>query len=62
MLQAHSPLWYYLWVAPNLLLLVLAILMWRRKIYRQFPVFLVFAVAIAVEQLTLCVVLGGLAG
>jgi hypothetical protein len=55
MLQAHSPLWYYLWVAPNLLLLVLAILMWRRKIYRQFPVFLVFAVAIAVEQLTLCV-------
>jgi len=55
MLQAHSFLWYYLWVAPNLLLLILALLIWRRKVYKQFPVFLVFAVVIAVEQLTLCV-------
>ncbi len=53
MLQAHSLLWYYLWLAPNLLLLFLALLMWRRKVYRQFPVFLVFAVVIPVEQLIL---------
>lgn len=55
MLQAHSPLWYYLWVAPSFLLLVLAVLVWRRNLYKQFPVFLVYAVVVAVEQLTLCV-------
>jgi hypothetical protein len=54
MLQAHSPLWYYLWVAPNILLLIIAVLIWRRKVYNQFPVFLVFAIGIAIEQLTLC--------
>jgi hypothetical protein len=53
MLQAHSFLWHYLWVAPSLLLLVLAVLLWRRNVDKQFPFFVVFAVAIAVEQLTL---------
>jgi hypothetical protein len=53
MLQAHSPLWYYLWLAPNLLLLVLAVLIWRRKLHRQYPVFLIFAVVTAVEQFAL---------
>jgi hypothetical protein len=52
MLQAHSPLWHYLWVAPNLLLLVLAFLIWRRRLQRRFPVFVLFAVVIALEQLT----------
>lgn len=51
MLQAHSLLWHYLWIAPNVLLLALALLIVRRKFHRQFPVFLIFAVAIAVEQL-----------
>ena len=55
MLQAHSLLWYYLWVAPSFLLLILAVLIWRRKLYKQFPVFLVYTVVVAVEQLTLCV-------
>ncbi len=53
MLRAHSLLWHYLWVAPNILLLVLAPLIWRRKLGRQFPVFLVFVVLSAIEQLTL---------
>jgi hypothetical protein len=53
MLQAHSFLWYYLWVAPNLLLLILAALTWRRKLHTQYPVFLIFALVIPVEQLTL---------
>jgi len=53
MLQAHSLLWYYLWLAPNLLLLNLALLMWRRKLHRQFPVFFIFSVVISIEQLTL---------
>jgi hypothetical protein len=52
MLQAHSLLWHYLWVAPNLLLLILAAILWRRKLYKKFPVFLVFAVVIPIEQLT----------
>jgi hypothetical protein len=52
MLQAHSFLWHYLWVAPNALLLILAVLIWRRKLHKQFPVFLVFAVVSAIEQLT----------
>jgi hypothetical protein len=52
MLQAHSFLWHYLWVAPNLLLLLLAVLIWRSQLHKQFPVFFFFAVTIAVEQLT----------
>jgi hypothetical protein len=52
MLQAHSLLWHYLWVAPNVLLLVLAALIWPRKVSKQYPAFLFFAVISAIEQLT----------
>jgi hypothetical protein len=52
MLQAHSLLWHYLWVAPNIVLLVLAVLIWRRDLHKQFPVFTIFAAVTAVEQLT----------
>jgi hypothetical protein len=51
MLQAHSPLWHYLWVAPNLFLLVLAGLLWRRKTARQFPAFFAFAIVSSIGQL-----------
>jgi hypothetical protein len=51
MLQAHSFLWHYLWVAPNLLLSVLAVLLWRRRIARQLPAFFVFAILSSVSQL-----------
>lgn len=44
MLQAHSFLWNYLWVAPNVLLLVLGVILWKRGLSRQFPVFLAFAI------------------
>jgi hypothetical protein len=50
MLQAHSFLWHYLWIAPNVLLLFLAALKWQR-FHRQFPIFLVFAALSAVAQL-----------
>jgi len=53
MLRAHSLLWHFLWVEPNLLLLVLALLMWRRQLHKQYPVFMIFALVTAVEQLTL---------
>jgi hypothetical protein len=55
MLQAHSLLWYYLWVAPNVLLLCIAVVMWRRGLHEQYPIFLIFAAVTAVEQLTLFV-------
>jgi hypothetical protein len=55
MLQAHSYFWYYLWVAPSVLLLVLAALMWRRRLHSLYPFFFAFAITSAIEQLTLCV-------
>ena len=44
MLQAHSILWNYLWVAPNLFLLALGLLLWKRGLSHQTPAFLAFAV------------------
>jgi hypothetical protein len=55
MLQAHSYLWHYLWVAPNLFLLALAALILRRGYRKQFPVFLAFAIIAALVQLTIYV-------
>src|ERR1700757_977454 len=52
MLQAHSFLWNYLWVAPNLLLLSLALVMGKRGLSREFPAFTLFAVAAALGDLT----------
>ena len=51
MLQAHSLLWHYLWIAPNALLLILAFLLWRRGLSRQLPAFFAFAVLGAIGQL-----------
>jgi hypothetical protein len=51
MLQAHSFLWNYLWVAPNLFLLMLGLLLWRRGMWRQIPAFVTFATLGAVGQL-----------
>src|SRR5215469_11377903 len=51
MLQAHSFLWNYLWVAPNLFLLLLAILLWMRGFRRVFPAFLAFTILSAVAEL-----------
>jgi hypothetical protein len=44
MLQPHSFLWHCLWVAPCVLLTVLASLMWRRGLHREFPVFFCYAI------------------
>jgi len=51
MLQAHSLLWHYLWVAPNLLLPVLAVLLWKRGTARQFPAFFAFVILSSIGQL-----------
>jgi hypothetical protein len=44
MLQAHSLLWHYLWVAPNLLFLALALLLWKRGLASEIHAFLIFAI------------------
>lgn len=51
MLQAHSFLWHYLWIAPNLLLPVLAVLLRRNGTARRFPAFFAFAILSSVGQL-----------
>lgn len=55
MLQAHSFLWHYLWVAPSVLLLTLAYLLKRRGLHSRYPLFVAFSVVNAIEQLTLYV-------
>lgn len=48
MLQPHSALWHYLSVAPFVLLLGLALQMWRRKLHAEFPAFFYYAMFEAV--------------
>ena len=53
MLQAHSYLWHYLWVAPNLLLLFLGFLLRKRKLHKQIPAFLAFCLVAAIGELAI---------
>src|SRR5580693_4147401 len=53
MLQAHSFLWHYLWLAPNVLLFVLGLLMWRNQMSRTFPAFFAFALFSTLGQFAL---------
>jgi len=51
MLQAHSPLWHYLWVAPNLILLAVGWVIWKRGLSEQIPAFLSFAILASLGDL-----------
>jgi hypothetical protein len=51
MLQAHSLLWHYLWVAPNVLLFIFGVTMWRRGLQKKYPVFIAFAIIGSLVQL-----------
>jgi hypothetical protein len=44
MLQPHSLLWHYLWLAPCLFLAFLACVMWGRGLYREYPAFFCYAI------------------
>jgi hypothetical protein len=55
MLQAHSFIWHYLWLAPHVLQLGLGILMWRRGLHRLFPLFWAYLMFEAVEEFALYV-------
>jgi hypothetical protein len=43
MFQSHSLLWHYLWVAPNLLLALLGIVLWRRGLHKELRGFFIYA-------------------
>ena len=51
MFRAHSLLWSYLWVAPNILLFVLGFLIWKRGIATRLRAFFAFTVLSAVSEL-----------
>lgn len=53
MLQAHSFLWHYLWLAPDVLQLGLAFFIYRRGLHKRFPVFLAYTIYEAIETFTL---------
>jgi hypothetical protein len=55
MLQAHSLLWNYLWVAPNVFLFILGFLIWKRGLARRFPAFCAYAILSALGHLALYV-------
>lgn len=46
-------LFFYLWIAPHVLLAVLAIVMIRRKLFRQFPAFFLYTVYEVLQFLAL---------
>jgi hypothetical protein len=51
MLQAHSFLWHYLWVAPDALQLLLCFFLWKRRLVREFPAFFAFALLTGTGEL-----------
>jgi hypothetical protein len=53
MLQAHSFFWHYLWLAPHVLQLGLALFLWRRGLHKEFPVFFAYLVFEACEEFVL---------
>lgn len=53
MLQPHSLLWHYLWLAPEVLQFVLAVLLVRCGLHKTFPVFIAYLFYEALEQFTL---------
>jgi len=53
MLQAHSILWHYLWVAPHVLQVALGIFLWHKGLSRKFPAFFSFALIDGFAQIIL---------
>ncbi|HYM05641.1 MAG TPA: hypothetical protein VEU11_03705 [Terriglobales bacterium] len=49
----HSFLWHYLWLAPHVLQIPIAVVMYRRGWFRQFPVFFAYTLFQPVEEGTL---------
>lgn len=54
-MRPHSFLWHYLWIAPHALQIIIAIVMVRRRLWREFPLFFVYTLFQIVEEGTLFV-------
>ena len=52
-MHPHSFLWHYLWIAPHALQIIIVIVMMRRGLLREFPVFFTYTVFQIVEGGTL---------
>jgi hypothetical protein len=52
-MRAHSFLWHYLWIAPHALQFIIAIVMVRRRLWREFPLFFAYTLFTVVQQGTL---------
>jgi hypothetical protein len=52
-MHPHSILWHYLWLAPRIFLLLIAAVMIRRKLYRDFPIFFAYTLWVAILGLIL---------
>jgi hypothetical protein len=53
MLRPHSFLWHYLWVGPDVLLGLLAVVAWHRGLRKPYPAFFAYLVFESVQGLTL---------
>ncbi len=49
----HSFLWHYLWLAPHALQIVIAVIMVRRGLFREFPFFFAYTIFQILEEGTL---------
>jgi hypothetical protein len=54
-MHPHSFLWHYLWIAPHALQIIIAIVMVRRGMFREYPLFFAYTVFQIVEGGTLFV-------
>lgn len=52
------PLFYYLWIAPHFLQIIILLLMIRRKLYKQFPMFFLYT-AFELFQFVVLFAVGG---
>jgi len=52
-MNPHSFLWHYLWLAPHALQIVIAAIMFRRRLFRKFPFFFAYTIFQIIEEGTL---------
>jgi hypothetical protein len=53
MLHVHSALWHYLFLAPNILALMLVVCVWRTPVRKNHPFFVAYLLFLAFEQFCL---------
>jgi len=54
-MHPHSLLWHYLWLGPHAFQIAIAVIMLRRSLHRDFPVFFTYTVYEAIQGVTLFV-------